>query len=452
MIIGNPGPEALPRPSPSPQSSTGKKMAEKKAPGADNQNDISRLGYSKAMELLHACATENGFLASPTKKANYRRIWSRDGVIIGLAALMSGEAELIDAARLTLKTLARHQGPHGEIPSNVTPGSDRVSYGGMAGRVDANLWFIIGCGEYWQATGDDNFLDDMIPVIEKVRFLLGAWEFNNRGLLYIPETGDWADEYIHSGYVLFDQLLYLQTLRTLGTIRRALHEGEDHSLQEKTNRLKHLIRANFWFAGDRIPDDVYHEILYKKGRRAATRCATLYWAPFFSPHGYGYRFDSFANILSSLLDVADGTQRENVEEYIRDNLMTNGEQLLPAFFPVIKPMDKDWDDLHMTFSYTFKNNPHEYHNGGLWPMISGFYVADLARRGKMETARQHLVKIHEANQLPMDDEEWSFPEYLHGKKLIAEGTRHQGWSAAGAVIGACSLDGKPLFSIGEQNA
>jgi hypothetical protein len=34
----------------------------------------------------------------------------------------------------------------------------------------------------------------MMPVIEKVAFLLGAWEFNNRGLLYVPATGDWADE------------------------------------------------------------------------------------------------------------------------------------------------------------------------------------------------------------------------------------------------------------------
>jgi hypothetical protein len=40
-------------------------------------------------------------------------------------------------------------------------------------------------------------------------------------------------------------------------------------------------------------------------------------------------------------------------------------RLLPAFHPVITPVDKDWKDLNITFSYTFKNRPYEYHNGGL---------------------------------------------------------------------------------------
>jgi glycogen debranching enzyme len=417
-----------------------------------NDKDIFEIGYSKAIELFYRCASKDGFFASPTEKTNYRRIWGRDGSILTIAALLTDETDLIESGRRTLKTLADYQGPHGEIPSNVDTTSDRISYGGMAGRVDANLWFIIACGEYWRATGDDDFLDEMIPSIEKVRFLLGAWEFNNRGLLYIPETGDWADEYIHNGYVLFDQLLYLQALRTLCAIRRARQNSADHALREKADRLKHLIRANYWFVDDVIPDDVYHEILYKKGRKAATRCATHYWAPFFSPHGYGYRFDSLANILVSLLDVADDERRNNVEKYIRDTIMTDGEQLLPAFAPVIKPMDDDWDDLHMTFSYTFKNAPYEYHNGGLWPMISGFYVADLACRGKREIAERHLKKIHEANSLVMNEEPWSFPEYIHGSKHTAGGTRHQGWSAAGAVIGTAALQGKSFFRISDKNA
>lgn len=411
-------------------------------------NDIFTTGYDKAIELLHQCSMEDGFLASPTDNANYRRVWSRDGAIIGMAALLTDDEELITSTRQTLKTLIKYQGPHGEIPSNVDTISDRISYGGMAGRVDANLWFIIACGEYWLATGDGDFLEEAIPALEKVRFLLGAWEFNNRGLLYIPETGDWADEYIHSGYVLFDQLLYLQALRTLCTVRKELHDSEDHNLREKTTRLKHLIRANYWFINSgQVPDDVYHEILYKKGRKAATKCARHYWVPFFSPHGYGYRFDAFANILSSLLDVADDERRQAVEKYIRDEIMTDGEQLMPAFTPVIKPVDKDWDDLHMTFSYTFKNKPYEYHNGGLWPMISGFYVADLAKQGKEEAARRHLRKIHQANAMEMDGEPWSFPEYVHGRELTPQGVHHQGWSAAGAVIGTKTLEGQPFFRI-----
>ena len=159
-----------------------------------DQTALFQQGYDRAVKVLTHCATVDGFLASPTDSANYRRIWARDGVIIGLAALLTGYHDLGETLKHTLQTLARYQGPHGEIPSNVDPVSQRVSYGGTTGRVDSNLWFVIGCGEYWHATGDEEFLEQMLPAIEKVRFLLGAWEFNNRGLLYVPQAGDWADE------------------------------------------------------------------------------------------------------------------------------------------------------------------------------------------------------------------------------------------------------------------
>jgi hypothetical protein len=412
---------------------------------------IFKEGYRRALDLLHECSRPEGFLASPTDKTNYRRIWGRDGVIIGLAALMTGKADLIDTFRHTLETLAKYQGPHGEIPSNVDPLSERISYGGMTGRVDADLWFMIGCGEYWKATGDDTFLDHMIPVIEKVNFLLGAWEFNNRGFLYIPATGDWADEYIHNGYILYDQLLYLQALRTLLVIRKHVHESRDHKLARRVSQLKRLIRDNYWFDEDgTVPDDAYHEILYEKGQKAAKKFKNHHWLPFFSPYGYGYRFDGLANVLASLLNVADDQRRKKVDTYIA-NLTENFRIcLLPAFHPVITPVDEDWKELHITFSYTFKNRPYEYHNGGLWPMITGFYVADLARRNRKDAARIYLKGIHDANASEMNSKDWSFPEYINGKNFIPEGTRNQCWSAAGAIIGHQALNGKQVFRINDH--
>ena len=118
----------------------------------DPKTPDSQKAVSQAQALLKKCTTAHGFLASPTENDNYRRIWGRDGIIIGLAALMTGDDDMITALGDTLETLAEHQGPHGEIPSNVDVNSGRVSYGGMTGRVDADLWFVIGCGEYWQAT------------------------------------------------------------------------------------------------------------------------------------------------------------------------------------------------------------------------------------------------------------------------------------------------------------
>ncbi|WP_442506156.1 hypothetical protein SH528x_004986 [Novipirellula sp. SH528] len=52
-------------------------------------------GYTQSMALLHKCSSTDGFLASLSERDNYRRVWARDGVILGLAALMSGDLELV---------------------------------------------------------------------------------------------------------------------------------------------------------------------------------------------------------------------------------------------------------------------------------------------------------------------------------------------------------------------
>jgi len=126
--------------------------------------------------------------------------------------------------------------------------------------------------------------------------------------------------------------------------------------------------------------------------------------------------------------------------------------LLPAFYPVIEPVDRDWEDLQMSFSYTFKNQPYEFHNAGLWQMVTGFYVVDLVKRGHRDKAWRFLQGIHRANALPMNGEPWSFPEYVHGRELTAKGTQYQAWSAAAAIMGHAALAGQPLFRQDQGDA
>ncbi len=403
-------------------------------------------GHAKALEMMRRCVTEHGFVASPTKRDNYRRIWGRDGAIIGLAALLSGADDLIEACRQTLTTLVKHQGPHGEIPSNVDTTTGRVSYGGTTGRVDAGLWFAICCVEYWRRTGDDDFLHDMVEPLEHLRWLLGAWEFNTRGLLFVPPTGDWADEYVQSGYVLYDQLLYLQAQRGIAAVHREIHGDEDHALEERVARLRHLLRANYWFPHEHEPpDDVYHRVLYEKGHDAAGHRRGVYWMPYFSPLGYGTRFDGLANALVSLFGVSDEAQDASVDAFVADELEVDDVALLPAFHPVITPRDEYWEGLQMSFSYTFKNEPYEYHNGGLWPLVSACYAASRACRGELDLARRYRDGIHRANRRERDGERWSFSEFLNGRSHEPGGTYPMGWSAASAVIADAYVDGERLF-------
>src|SRR3970282_3031591 len=97
------------------------------------------LNYIKAVELLEKVSSSEGFLASAQNISNYKRVWARDGVICGLAALASGDEVLIGTFRKTLETLATNQHRNGTIPSNVMTNGDvvEVSYGGLAGGGDA---------------------------------------------------------------------------------------------------------------------------------------------------------------------------------------------------------------------------------------------------------------------------------------------------------------------------
>jgi len=124
---------------------------------------------------------------------------------------------------------------------------------------------------------------------------------------------------------------------------------------------------------------------------------------------------------------------------------------LPAFHPVIHLLDEDREELQVMFTYTFKNKPYEYHNGGLWPMLSGFYVADLAKRGRSDQARRHLEGVHRANALAMDGEPRGFPELVDGRTLEPGGASRQRWSAAGAIIGERASRGDRVLRIGRDD-
>src|SRR5260370_27220 len=198
--------------------------------------------YQRSLALLHRCLSPAGFLASLDDVDNYARIWARDGVIAGLAALASGDADLMVGMQRTRDTLPQHQGPQGEIPSNVTSDGKHVSYGRLVGRVDTLLWYIIGVCPYIQCAAQAD-KEHYRSKIERALFLAGCWEYNNRGLVYTPISGNWADEYVQQGYVLSDQLLYETALQAAGRVfEQQAWQGKAGALHQ-TPAVKHWPRV-----------------------------------------------------------------------------------------------------------------------------------------------------------------------------------------------------------------
>ena len=71
-----------------------------------------------------------------------------------------------------------------------------------------------------------------------------------------------------------------------------------------------------------------------------------------------------------------------------------------------------------------------YHNGGLWPLVQGFFIATLCNEGKNEKAKELTEEL--AKLLAKD--KYKFTEYYDGKKGEPNGTEFLGFSASAYIF------------------
>ncbi len=106
------------------------------------------------------------------------------------------------------------------------------------------------------------------------------------------------------------------------------------------------------------------------------------------------RFDLLGNSLAILTGIASPTRAEEMISWIEeecDSMKQKGDLVLdlpPNFFPFVREGDPDW-----TPRYALYNNPGEYHNGGIWPFVCGFYVAALVAAKKYKLAEEKLLAL-----------------------------------------------------------
>ncbi|MCU0323163.1 MAG: hypothetical protein MUE72_12160 [Chitinophagaceae bacterium] len=378
---------------------------------------IEDIHYNKAIDLLLSVATPNGFIASAENTSNYQRVWARDGVICGLAALASGNQKLINTFENTLHTLATHQHERGTIPSNVKINETdiQVSYGGLAGRVDAVTWFIIGVCQFAYHQNKPEFVSQYESHINAGFALLEAWEFNNKHLVYVPLSGNWADEYITDGYVLYDQLLRLWALQSY------FYFSKNEAVAVKIVKVKEQIETNF------LPNaklELFHERAYKiVNFNDFLPCS-------FSPSGYKSQFDAFANSLVLLLDIGSEKIQHAIINYATDLAFSTKLQLLPAFWPPIFDTDENWLLLKDNCKFEFRNYPYEFHNAGSWPMVNGFFGLALSQFSKKTEAYSILDAINKANAIA----DFSFYENFNTQNGTPNGVAYCAWSAAATIL------------------
>ena len=398
-----------------------------------NSEQLIDEARERALDVLRRCVTPNGFRASGLT-AGYPQVWARDNGIIFLGAVASGEAELIAAGRAALETLGAHQSSRGLIPLNVNPDTGFISTEN-AGAVDSNLWYILGHYLYFRTTGDTEFLLRHWPRIDRALVWLEYQDMNECGLLEIPEAGDWMDLLAVRYNTLYDNALYYGA--ALAHQQLARHLGEcvaAHALAVDAagihDRLNSLMWVDRCWVAEHFAEHLERLktfrlewfLLYHNIGTISSRPFYLPWVAF---REYGDWCDSLGNLLAILTGLADGHRTEHILRYM---LQVGMAEPYPtkAIHPPIYPGESDWREYYRSRNL---NLPHQYHNGGIWPMIGGFHVAALVRHTWRPTAERALVALADANRQGLNDQ-WEFNEWLHGASGHPMGYAQQAWSAS----------------------
>jgi glycogen debranching enzyme len=379
-------------------------------------------GYMKAKEVIKECIHPIGIKAS-TKENNYYQVWARDSAITLLGALLLKNSEIETAARRSLETLALHQTKLGCIPNCVDVKNKKPNFGAYA---DGNSWFVIGHYAFYQSSHDLNFLRANYSSIQKALLFSQYQDSDNCGLIGMQEASDWLDQFAIRGKGLYINVLYVMALRCGAKIAKICGDQKSAEFyRKKAKEVRHKIRNLLWV---KIPkktsrqtvDDVelsrHAHFLYVRNKP--------YFLPYLSFRDYGYWFDSLGNLLAVISGVADKSQTKLILDYIFQAGIADPFPI-KAIHPPVRPGENDWREYYQKNNL---NTPDQYHNGGIWPFIGGFYVAALVKAGKLKMAEENLVKLAQANKRGKYGQ-WEFNEWLHGITGNPMGIVKQAWSA-----------------------
>lgn len=381
-------------------------------------NPHTALWIARAERSLARAFVPEGILASEQAVDNYQRVWARDGIMAGVYGLLAGDEALVEQLRLTLLTLARKQAANGQIPSSVGLGNQTtVSYGTLAGRVDATLWWLIGAALLVKHRNDTHFAKQVAPTIGKLLPLIKAWEFNQADLLYTPLGGNWADEYVTHGHTLYDNALRVWAMRLVANV------WPDLLTAEEVQHVSQKVTATF----NPLPNNYrYHPEAFER----LNEPLPPYCFAACGPQGYDARWDTMGNAFALLCGINQNA--EGVAAQVAWFLAEHPARLIPAFWPVIHPGDPDWPLLAGQYTHRFKNHPHHFHNGGSWPIATGWLALGLAMHGYQKLAEQ--LREQFARLLEEHDNAAAFAEYYAGDTGEPGGVAPLSYSATGLLL------------------
>ena len=345
----------------------------------------------------------------------YPEPYTRDLMISILGIAVTGDLELIATIRRVLETLANKQTLHGHVASLVHDNDDR-------GASDTTPLFLLGVGIFRKLTGETDFLEEAVA---KSLLWMEYQSPDDRFLVAQQPTSDWRDEQWVLGYGLYVNVLVYAYLLMLGKTERAAE------LKNQINK--------FTIDGGFRPYHIHEGLAERK-------------KPYYAFWSYKVlssdKFDLLGNSLAILSGLTSVSQANEIIVWIEAEcqiMIAKGElavELPPNFFPFTLPGDTDWHPRYEMF-----NLPGNYHNGGIWPFICGFYIAALVAAEQYKLAEEKLISLTRLIKKAADQKlEYGFNEWVKAQDGKVMGQDWQTWSAAMYIYAVkCVEDRKTPF-------
>jgi hypothetical protein len=382
------------------------------------QKDLVNRASQAALEVL--LYNNHGAYRNLPRTAGwgYPEPYTRDLMICSLGILTTQNKRLLKSLRRVLEMLAKNQSESGHIPSLVHDPQDR-------GSSDTTPLFLMAVGIYRKVMDENNFLEE---AVEKAVRWMECRSPTNRYLVAQLPTSDWRDEQWVLGYGLFVNTVVYIYLRLFGQHERAARVKQD--------------MGRFTVKGDRQNRHIHEGLVLRSKPYYALWSYKVYRSE---------RFDLLGNSLAILSGIARPSRAQKLIAWIEAECkaMRQREELAvdlpPNFFPYIREEDPDWMPRYKKY-----NLPGEYHNGGIWPFICGFYVAALVSAGKFKLAEKKLLCLaHLVKQPRQADVEFGFNEWHRAQDGTPQGQDWQSWSAAMFLYAAACVEQKKAIFFEE---
>lgn len=370
--------------------------------------DLIHECYSRSLALLRKNSYRSGVIAAArTRKSvdrNYASVFGRDAAICSLGMVASGDRELARAAKRSILTLARYQAPNGQIPKYVT--QSRKTDFWYSGCIDATLWWLIALDFYDRAFPEEGLRKKLEQKTGKALGWLFCQEHQGMFLLQQNEASDWADIMPRSGFVLYSNALWYQ-------VKKLYHVAT-------ASKTRHFFRHLF-FPFDKTCSKHRRVRVLTDYVKSGAKHRDFYLS-FVNFSFWGEDVDVFGNVLSCLFMVPAPKKRTGILDALLREKANRPWPVRSVLFPIARnnPLWRPYMERHK------QNLPHQYHNGGIWPFVAGFWVMLLTKTGRKELAWQELARYAEVCRV----NNWSFNEWFHGKTGEPMGMNGQSWNAA----------------------